>query len=134
MAADPELIPLCHSDALVDGGKGVRFDVTFRGERVPAFAVRHRGTAVAYLNRCAHVAMELDWQPGEFFEPDGEFLICATHGALYDPASGACRGGACAGQGALRPIRLVEADQRISWATDPQVQPAAGSGAADDAP
>ena len=133
MAADPALIPLCRSDALVDGGTGVRFDVTFRGERAPAFAVRHRGTAVAYLNRCAHAAMELDWQPGDFFEPDGEFLICATHGALYDPATGACRGGACAGQGGLRPIRLVEAGQQVSWTTDPQVQPPSGGGVANSA-
>jgi nitrite reductase/ring-hydroxylating ferredoxin subunit len=122
MAAEPTLIPLCASEALVDGGPGVRFELLFRGERAPAFAVRHAGIAVAYLNRCAHVATELDWQPGQFFEPDAEFLICATHGALYDPATGACRGGACAGHGSLRPIVLVESEQRICWVEDAQAQ------------
>jgi len=107
----------------VDGGPGIRFELLFRGERAPAFAVRHAGTVVAYLNRCAHVAMELDWQPGYFFEPDGEFLICATHGALYDPATGACQGGACAGHGSLRPIALVERGQRVCWVPDAQAQP-----------
>jgi nitrite reductase/ring-hydroxylating ferredoxin subunit len=123
MAAEGALIPLCPSDELADGGRGVRFSVLFRGERVPAFAIRHGGQAFAYLNRCAHVAMELDWQPGEFFEPEAEFLICATHGALYDPATGGCRGGACAGHGGLRPIALIEAERRVWWLPDAQTQP-----------
>jgi nitrite reductase/ring-hydroxylating ferredoxin subunit len=126
VAADEVVIPLCASDDLVDGGRGVRFSVMFRGEVAPAFAVRHRGGVYAYLNRCAHVQMELDWQPGDFFEPDAEFLICATHGALYDPATGACRGGACAGHGGLRPIQLVERDQRIGWVCDAYTQPLPG--------
>ena len=110
------MIPLCRSEDLVDGGRGVRFEVFFRGEVVPAFAVRHRGIAYAYLNRCAHVWTQLDWQPGDFFEPDAEFLICATHGALYDPATGACRGG-------LRQIQLLEHDRIVSWLPDAQAVP-----------
>ncbi|HTN50008.1 MAG TPA: Rieske 2Fe-2S domain-containing protein [Burkholderiaceae bacterium] len=121
MAADERVIPLCRSDALADGGRGVRFTVMFRGEAAPAFAIRHCGQAYAYLNRCAHVQMELDWQPGDFFEPDAEFLICATHGALYDPATGACAGGACAGHGGLRPIRVIERDQQVGWIPDAQL-------------
>ncbi len=38
MAAEGALIPLCPSDALVDGARGVRFSVVFRGEMAPAFA------------------------------------------------------------------------------------------------
>jgi nitrite reductase/ring-hydroxylating ferredoxin subunit len=123
MAAAGALIYLCDAGALLDGGRGVRFEVAFRAERCPAFAVRAAGRAVAYLNRCAHVAMELDWQPGDFFEPDGEFLICATHGALYDPATGACRGGACAGHGGLRPLTVVERNGAVWWLPDAQAQP-----------
>ena len=113
MAQDPSLIEVCESVELRDGARGVRFEIELRGEKVPAFAVRFAGTAVAYLNRCAHVAMELDWQPGDFFEPDGEFLICATHGALYDPATGQCRGGACVGYGNLRRLEVIEVDGRV---------------------
>jgi nitrite reductase/ring-hydroxylating ferredoxin subunit len=119
------LIRLCDASALVDGGRGVRFEVVFRSARCPAFVVRHGGRAVAYLNRCAHVAMELDWQPGDFFEPDGEFLICATHGALYDPATGACRGGACAGHGGLRPLSVYEGDGAVWWQPDADARPLA---------
>ena len=51
--------------------------------------------------------MELDWKPGEFFDLTGLYLICATHGALFDPATGACLGGRCNGRG-LDVIRIVE--------------------------
>jgi nitrite reductase/ring-hydroxylating ferredoxin subunit len=125
MAAGDGLIRLCDSADLSEGGRGVRFEVTFRGERTAAFVVRHQGVAVGYLNRCAHVAMELDWQPGEFFEPDGEFLICSTHGALYDPATGECRGGACSGHGALRALVVVEREGCVYWRPDAQAEPAA---------
>jgi len=117
------MIEICASDALVDGGRGVRFEVSVAGRVVPAFAVRFGGIARAYLNRCAHVAMELDWQPGEFFEPDAEFLMCATHGALYDPATGACRGGACVGHGSLRSLTVVEREGTVFWVPDVQAQP-----------
>ena len=45
---------------------------------------------------------ELDWQPGEFFELSGTYLVCATHGALFDPASGLCVAGPCRGASLAR--------------------------------
>jgi len=88
---------ICASSDLAEGGDGVRFEQEHKGENTPAFAVRHGGRVYAYLNRCGHIAMELDWKPGKFFDADGEYLICSTHGALYAPESGACRGGPCRG-------------------------------------
>jgi len=38
------------------------------GKPEPAFAVRYRSRVYAYRNRCAHMPMELDWQPGKFFD------------------------------------------------------------------
>jgi len=100
---------ICPSAALVDRGEGVRFEVIQGGARHPAFAIRFDGRVHAYRNRCAHVAVELDWQPGRFFDADGIVLICSTHGALYDPATGACRGGPCRGAG-LEPVPVEEID------------------------
>jgi nitrite reductase/ring-hydroxylating ferredoxin subunit len=100
---------ICTSAALVDRGEGVRFEVVQGGARHPAFAIRFDGRVHAYRNRCAHVAVELDWQPGRFFDADGIVLICSTHGALYDPATGACRGGPCRGAG-LEPVPVEELD------------------------
>jgi nitrite reductase/ring-hydroxylating ferredoxin subunit len=90
---------ICASDELVEGGRGLNFTVDLHGVSEPAFAVRFRGVVHAYLNRCAHVAVELDWQRGEFFDHSGLYLICATHGALYAPESGRCLGGRCNGKG-----------------------------------
>ena len=103
---------ICDSAELAEGGKGVRFEIQEYGKPVPAFAVRFDGIARAFLNRCVHVATELDWKPGEFFDRSGLYLICATHGAMYAPDSGACLGGPCKG-GALKPLSIEERDGKI---------------------
>jgi nitrite reductase/ring-hydroxylating ferredoxin subunit len=111
---------VCDSDALVEGGEGVRFPVSVYGEAAVGFVVRYRGRVYAYLNRCAHVPMELDWVQGQFFEASGEYLMCATHGAVYRPESGVCAGGPCRG-GRLRPIGVRESDGKVYWQPDERV-------------
>ena len=103
---------ICPSGDLVDSGDAVRFEVLVEGRPEPAFAVRYRGRVYAYLNRCAHIAMEFDWKEGRFFDTEGEYLICSTHGALYAPESGACRGGPCRGAG-LVGLDVFEADGKV---------------------
>jgi nitrite reductase/ring-hydroxylating ferredoxin subunit len=88
---------ICASEALANGGPGVRFEVHRAGALMPAFAVRFRGIVRAYVNECQHQATELDWTPGEFFDAERLYLVCATHGACYDPLSGVCVEGPCAG-------------------------------------
>ncbi|MGB4467094.1 MAG: Rieske 2Fe-2S domain-containing protein [Azovibrio sp.] len=105
MAAGARLI--CASADLVEGGRGIRFDLARGGSPVPAFLVRYRGKPRAYLNRCGHVPVELDWQPGEFFDSTGLYLICAVHGALFAPETGLCLAGRCAGRG-LEPLPVEE--------------------------
>ena len=110
MADDARLI--CSSAELEEGGRGVRFEVDRAGRKTPAFVVRHHGKPRAYLNQCGHVGVELDWNEGAFFDADGLYLICSTHGALYDPATGHCVSGRCNGKG-LVPLTVVEEDERI---------------------
>jgi nitrite reductase/ring-hydroxylating ferredoxin subunit len=105
---------ICASSDLADSGKGVRFEVEYFGEQAPAFAVRFEGRVHAYLNRCAHVALELDWREGEFFDPDGRDLICSTHGATYAPHSGKCIGGPC-GSRPLVKLRVEERDGSVYY-------------------
>ena len=100
---------ICDSAALSDGGAGVRFEVTRAEGLVPAFAVRYQGQVRAYLNRCTHVPVEIDWQNGKFFDYSGLYLVCATHGALYAPENGRCMGGRCNGRG-LTGVPVVERD------------------------
>ncbi len=118
-----EPVYICASSDVAEGGRGVRFPVTAGGEDGTAFVVRYHERAHAYLNRCAHVPMELDWNQGEFFESSGLYLMCATHGALYEPHTGRCAGGPCRG-GRLHKIEVVEKEGKIYWQPDDQVRPA----------
>ncbi len=111
-------IPVCASADLVDGGDGVRFPVGTRDGQTTAFVVRFQGLVRGYLNRCAHVGVELDWDPGKFFDRSGLYLMCATHGAIYAPESGRCAGGPCRGQG-LRVVTVEERDGQVWFVPDP---------------
>jgi nitrite reductase/ring-hydroxylating ferredoxin subunit len=65
--------------------KGVRFPLTAGSDDAVGFVIRYADEVHAYLNRCAHVPVELDWNPGEFIESSGLYIMCATHGAIYQP-------------------------------------------------
>lgn|SRR5690606_15726680 len=121
--SDETLIPLCNSRDLVDSGLAVPFDVVYAGQTCRAFAIRYAGRVHAYLNRCAHVAMELDYQPNRFFDLTGHSLICATHGALYDPETGACQGGPCRKGKGLVKIEVSEVDGVVHWHTAYNLKP-----------
>lgn len=108
---------ICRVNELVDGGRGIRFLLATAGEPQSAFVVRHGGRFHGYLNRCAHRSVELDWMEGEFFDASGEFLVCATHGARYDPATGACIAGPCSGRGLTRlALEVADGEVRIARA------------------
>ncbi len=119
----PDPVPVCDAAFLEDGGKGVRFPLTAGGEDATGFVVRYNGSVYGYLNRCAHVPIELDWNEGDFFESGKRYLICSTHGAMYAPESGRCEGGPCRGR-SLRPIGVVEKDNQVFWLPDEYARPA----------
>lgn len=116
-----EMISLCHSTDLVNSGTAVPFDVVYSAQACRAFAVRYQGQVHAYVNRCAHVPMEMDFQPNQFFDHTGHLLMCATHGATYQPQTGACRGGPC--RGGLIKIDLSEIDGVVHWHTAHNLNP-----------
>ena len=61
---------------------------------------------------CVFVPASVSSVIGRVFTHDGEQLICATHGALFDPASGACLYGPCKGK-ALEAVPIRRADGQI---------------------
>lgn len=117
------LLPLCNSRDLVDAGLAVPFDVVYAGHTCRAFAVRYQGWPHAYINRCSHVAMELDWQPNRVFDAEGQWLLCASHGAAYAPDTGQCAGGPC--QGGLVKITLSENEGVVFWHSAYNLKPIA---------
>ncbi len=118
---DRQAIPLCNSVDLQEGGLAVPFDVVYGGQTLRAFAVRFEGQPHAYLNRCTHVAMELDYQPNRVFDDTGQWLLCATHGAAYAPDTGDCAGGPC--RGGLVKVAMSERDGVVHWHTSHLLQP-----------
>lgn len=115
-----ECIPLCQSAALRDSGDATPFKVVYFGQSCAAFAIRYQGQVHAYLNRCSHVPMEMDYQPNRFFDMTGHWLMCATHGATYHPQTGQCRMGPC--RGGLIKIKVSEFDGVVHWHTALNIQ------------
>jgi nitrite reductase/ring-hydroxylating ferredoxin subunit len=98
---------ICDCDQLESTGLAFRFQIrcadiaAFPGmnadpeDYLPAFVIQFGNSYYAYLNRCAHIAMELDWNPGEVFDTNHEYIVCATHYAVYQPNTGECLRGPC---------------------------------------
>lgn len=100
------------SEALVEKGLGLRFDLPELGPQTTGFAVRYGGQVYAYVNQCAHLPVELDWNHGDFFNLEHTGIICATHGAQYYAQTGVCYVGPCKGK-RLRALDVVEENQQI---------------------
>lgn len=95
-------VKLCNSLDLKEGGHGQRFKVLMNNEKVTAFVLRVDNQLVAYLNRCAHLPVEMDWNRGDFLDESGQVIVCASHGASYDALNGNCLGGPCGGNPLVR--------------------------------
>lgn len=86
---------LCHLNELPDGGaRG--FDPRAEG-RDTVFVVRHGGTLRAWVNACPHYGTPLAWRKDTYLNADGDRIVCAAHGALFDIDTGLCTLGPCLG-------------------------------------
>ncbi|WP_028456569.1 Rieske (2Fe-2S) protein [Chitinilyticum litopenaei] len=105
----------CLGDAaqLLERGLALKFTVTdHKGVEHQAIALRFEGRVYAYLNECAHVPIELDFNPGDVFDLSREYLVCSTHGAYYLPHTGLCVGGPCPGR-RLHGLPVEERDGQL---------------------
>ena len=79
--------------AVVKPGKSMKFMLPIRGVDEECFVINYHGHLYAYANRCRHVPMAMDWVDNQFFAERGRYLMCQTHNAYYEPASGECIAG-----------------------------------------
>lgn len=71
------------------------------------------GEVRAYKNQCRHLALPLDDRdPGQLWDSDRRFLVCASHGARYRPEDGLCVDGPCKGSH-LKPLSIEVRDGEI---------------------
>lgn len=107
---------LCRLDDLLPGtsrsftlGEG---DWPLRG-----LMVRNGDAVDAFVNRCPHAGHQLNFLSDNFLNADGTLILCRSHGALFDKASGRCVYGPCVGEGLLR-VPVAVADGWVSLAED----------------
>lgn len=94
-AFEEEVIVLCASTELQEGWR--RLDVVYAGQRCRAFAVRFSGPAAGLSQPLCPCADGDGLPEGRFFDDSGRWLLCATHGAAYEPGTGRCIEGPCRG-------------------------------------
>ncbi|WP_211100694.1 Rieske (2Fe-2S) protein [Acuticoccus sediminis] len=61
--------------------------VSPRGE-FPLLLVRVGTAVAAYVNACPHQYLPLDYRGPQILSADGARLLCTSHGAQYDAATG----------------------------------------------
>ena len=60
--------------------------------------VRLNDEVRGFINRCPHAGHPLNLRPHRFLTADSTLLLCSSHGALFEKATGYCIAGPCAGQ------------------------------------
>ena len=79
--------------------------------------VRNGAVVQGFVNRCPHAGHQLSFRPDRFLTPDGQLILCQSHGALFDKVSGACVGGPCVGE-ALTRVPVTVDGESVRLATD----------------
>ncbi len=72
-------------------GRKTHLIVVFEGRGVDA-------KVHAFVNECRHLPIPLDSLDGNVWDYSRRYLMCHTHGAVYDPHSGLCVTGPCRGR------------------------------------
>jgi len=95
----------CNASELAPGHT-LKFRLVCGNRPLHGFVLNHDGEFRAWVNRCPHIGTPLDLWPNEFYTDDRRELICSTHGAIFEPLTGRCTLGPCAGD-ALRALPLA---------------------------
>ncbi len=92
----PPGVALCAEDDIPDpGSRGFVLQI---GEAFfHGFVVRRNGGISGFVDRCPHQGFPLAIELDQYLIPDGSLILCGWHGAVFEPASGVCVGGPCAG-------------------------------------
>ena len=99
-------------------GETRKFLLPTAGDPTEAFLVNVDGVVRAWVNRCRHVEITMDWVEGRFLDETKCWIVCATHGALYAPASGECVSGPPVGRFLIRVPLRTEGDRLIATVPD----------------
>ncbi len=87
---------LCAVDDIADGSAR---EFSYRsGSEIHDIFVQRKGDKIfAFVNVCPHAGTPLNMEEGAFMERTGKYLVCHTHGALFQLDDGLCVAGPCNG-------------------------------------
>jgi len=102
---------LCDADSLIEG-EFRELQAKTGDSTLYLVATRHSGIARAWLNTCPHQGRPLNWAPDRFLTDEHGHLVCAAHGAVFEPANGRCISGPCK-NAELRAVVLKEVNDKI---------------------
>lgn len=100
----PAPMRLCHTSELTEGAA--------RGfDAASVFALRYRGRVHVWRDACPHYgSTPLAWRRDAYFDHGGTRVVCAAHGAQFEPDTGLCTLGPCLGQSLTRVPFTLTAD------------------------
>lgn len=88
---------LCTVDDIADG-EAREFSYRSGSEIHDIFIQRKGDKIFAFVNICPHAGTPLNMDEGVFMERTGAYLMCHTHGALFQLEDGLCVAGPCNGE------------------------------------
>lgn len=110
---------VCRAAAL-GPGESFKFMLPILGADEECFVVNFHGQYHAYVNRCRHVPMAMDWIDNQFFAEHGRYLMCQTHNAYYEPSTGECIAGPASACGKALYRVTVEIEDGTIYARPPE--------------
>jgi nitrite reductase/ring-hydroxylating ferredoxin subunit len=108
---------LCRSETVIEG-EFIELDAEFDGQRRFLVATRHNNQARAWLNVCPHQGRPLNWAPNRFLKDEHGNLVCAAHGAVFEPDAGRCISGPCR-NAVLTSVPLEDNGEEVRILLDP---------------
>lgn len=87
-------------------------DIKLADKTIEIFILYKNKQFYAYVNSCPHTGVNLNWQPNEFLDFEGQYIQCTMHGAIFNIEDGYCVRGPCAGA-SLQAIKLTVKDNAI---------------------
>lgn len=121
---------LTDAEVLVDKGAASEgrpavFSFVRRGQTLGGLVVLTAAGPRAFVNRCPHVPYALDFGDGDVLHEGA--IVCANHGARFDPVSGRCVWGPARGRGLeVLPLEDVGHAWRVVITAEPEGWPRVG--------
>ena len=105
------MISLCQVDDIPENsskGFALANDTDSQSVReATVFVTRRESLLFVYRNHCPHLGLPLEWMPDRFLDREGQYIQCATHGALFRIHDGYCVSGPCTGESLIPvPFRI----------------------------